>query len=225
MGVVFLCALTIVYFVIRPAERELRSSSRFGSLGAKLITADNRPNWVKALLREVPITKVTSVDLSGTEVTDVELSHLEGFPKLGGLILDDTKIGDAGVQYIGRATGLVQLGMARTRVTNLRLDGLTRLQSLDLSGNRLTTLSLGRMVNLTSLNLRSTNIAELGLSSLEGLSELKSLDLRDTKISDANLGSLRGLSNLNTLYLYNTSVTDRGVKTLLLSNPKLAVKR
>jgi Leucine-rich repeat (LRR) protein len=224
MSVILVIAIAIAVFII-PAEREQRSSARLTELGARLNTADNRPDWVKSLLKDVPVTKITSVDLAGTGVADAELGYLQDFPKLGGLILDRTKISNGGMIHIVRATSLVQLSLSRTNVTDFRLDGLTELQDLDLSGNRFIKLSLGRMNNLRTLNLRSSNIADLGLSSLEGLIALDYLDLRDTEISDKDLQTLKGLSSLKTLCLYNTRVTDRGVSTLLLANPKLAVKR
>jgi hypothetical protein len=91
MVAILVVAITIVLFII-PADREQRSSAELTKLGAKLTTADNRPGWVKSLLKDVPITKVTSVDLAGTELTDAELKYLQEFPKLGGLILDRSKI-------------------------------------------------------------------------------------------------------------------------------------
>ena len=59
--------------------------------------------------------------LSGTQVTDAGLVHLQGLKKLGGLILTDTQITDAGLVHLQRLESLSALRLDETKVTDAGL--------------------------------------------------------------------------------------------------------
>ncbi|HWE38250.1 MAG TPA: hypothetical protein VG406_16890 [Isosphaeraceae bacterium] len=211
--------------VLRPVAREQQSATQLKRLGADVFSTDNRPEWEKALLRGVPVTKVLRVDLEGTRVASADLVHLRDFPRLAALSLKKTEVDDSGIPFILEHREFRQLDLSHTKVTDFRLEALTELVDLDLRGTHIARLSLDGLSKLEGLNLGSTNIHEFGLRPVGGLSALRSLDLRDTKIRDADLDHLKTLTNLKVLYLYDTPVTDRGVAELRRAIPGLEVRR
>jgi len=78
--------------------------------------------------------QVVIVHLEGTDITDADLGHLTDFPKLGGLYLKRTAVTDAALATIEGMAELQDLDLSETRISFVRLAGLTKLQQLDLSG-------------------------------------------------------------------------------------------
>jgi len=134
--------------------------------------------------------------LSGTQITDAGLVHLEKLTNLNALYLNGTQITDAGLVH---------------------LEKLTNLNALDLNGTQITDAGLVHLEKLTNLNalaLGRTQITDAGLVHLEKLTNLNALYLIATQITDAGLVHLEKLTNLNALYLNVTQITDAGLKGL-----------
>jgi hypothetical protein len=90
------------------------------------------PTWMEEQFDDVggvddPVRdlQITSVDLSGTGVTDAGLEHLEGLRNLKTLILSDTKITNAGLEHLKGLTNLGKLLVDYTEVTH---EGVATLQ-------------------------------------------------------------------------------------------------
>jgi Leucine Rich repeat len=99
--------------------------------------------------------QLTTLNLSGTAVTDAGLKHLSGLTQLQGLNLYGTKVTDAGLK---------------------ELAGLKRLQTLELSYTQVTDAGvkeLARLKSLQWLTLFGTKVTDAGLKELAGLRQLR----------------------------------------------------
>jgi Leucine-rich repeat (LRR) protein len=86
------------------------------------------------------LTSLENLGLDGTKVTDAGLVRLlRGRTILKTLYLNDTQIGDVGLEVLKGKTGLVWLSLRNTHVSDVGLEHLrelTKLHSLDLSNTR-----------------------------------------------------------------------------------------
>ena len=79
--------------------------------------------------------------INDTKVTDAGLKHLKGLTKLERLYLSDTKVTDAGLMHLTGLTKLKTLSLRNTKVTDAGLEhlkGLTELQTLELNSTEVT---------------------------------------------------------------------------------------
>ncbi len=114
------------------------------------------------------LTKVSSVDLSGTDVTDEGLAHLKPLIRLSELNLGDTQITDSGLAHLGGLTNLSILDASNTKITDaglVHLRGLRRLSELNLARTQITDAGLARLRHLMKLslvNLWRTHVTDAG---------------------------------------------------------------
>jgi hypothetical protein len=109
-----------------------------------------------------------------------------------------------------------------------RLAGLTGLQELSLMGTRVTDSGLAVVTGMPALKklwLDNTQVTDAGLVYLNGLTNLERLSLNGTRVSDSGLVHLKGLSSLQWLELNNTSVTDAEVAELRRALPGLKIDK
>ncbi len=179
--------------------REINAGANRAAGLARRIPARQRLTNISAV---AGLTKLTSLNLSRTEVSD--LSALSGLSGLTSLNLSRTEVSD--LSALSGLSGLTSLDLNGTVVSDLSaLSGLFGLTELTLSGRGVSDLSaLSGLFGLTLLNLSSTLVSDL--SALSGLSVLTSLNLNFTPIS--NLAALSGLSALTSLDLSRTQVSD-----------------
>jgi Leucine-rich repeat (LRR) protein len=181
-----------------------------------------------------PISQMRSLEhlsLQGNAwVNDTVLFHVRGLRALRLLDLGHTRITDAGLVYLDKATTLEFLTLTGDAATDrgLRgLKGLTGLKQLDLAGTHITDTGLASieaMVNIQLLDLSGTAITDAGLRHLEGLRDLQELWLGACPgITDAGLEHLKGLRSLTELFVSGTSITDTGKVYLKKVNPSVYV--
>jgi hypothetical protein len=131
------------------------------------------PEWLRKLLGDRGIRKVTGLEGDYSEVTDAAMVHLRGLPELRYLRLPDTKMTDAGLEHIQELSQLTELNLCFTGVTDaglVHLEGLTQLEALELAG---------------------TEITDAGLVHLRGLTRLLFINLSGTKVTDTGFQELR----------------------------------
>lgn len=90
----------------------------------KLSLSGNRINGTS--FGQITLPDLNTLDLSGTEIRDSDLSQLKAFPQLEVLILKNTKLTDAAIEQLNRLPGLRCVLLNETGVT---ADGLSRLNS------------------------------------------------------------------------------------------------
>ena len=109
---------------------------------------------------------------------------------------------DAGLAALAPiADKITSVDLARTKVTDAGLAGLTG------------------MKNLTELHLENTGITDAGLDHLKGLGSLEYLNLYNTKVTDAGAQKLAEFPKLKALYLWQTGVTKAGVAQIKAKLP------
>ncbi|GLR90553.1 leucine-rich repeat domain-containing protein [Bradyrhizobium iriomotense] len=194
--------------------RAVRLQSELANLGISVTSTATRgeqvkfpsnfaeANLPKAALVLAQIKQLTGVDLSNTQVTNLE--WLKGFTALQGLNLANTPI--TNLEPLRGLTRLQWLSLFGTQVIDLKeLKGMTELQWLFLSGTQVVDLEpLKGMTTLKSLELSGTQVVDL--KELKGMSELQRLLLSGTQVVD--LQPLKGMTALKWLGLSRTQVID-----------------
>jgi internalin A len=153
------------------------------------------------ILRRLKASHITSLDLSGTKITDEALVSIEDLRNLSSLNLSNTQVTDAEMGRLAKQDCLCQLRVSRTRLGDEGLkhicemfDSLSPLWEKD-------------------LDLSATNVSDAGLIHLRGLA-LNQLDLSDTQITDAGLQTLETSGGIRFLLLSNTQIADKGLESL-----------
>ncbi|KAK2982822.1 hypothetical protein RJ640_021312 [Escallonia rubra] len=144
-----------------------------------------------------------SVNLSGSDVTDSGLIHLEDCKNLQALNFDYCdQISDHGME---------------------RLSGLSNLTSLSFRRNNTITAqgmsAFSGLFNLVKLDLERCPGIHGGLDHIKGLTKLESLNVNCCNcITDGDMKPLSGLINLKGLQISSSKVTDYGVTFLKALN-------
>ena len=212
---------------IKAAKKQRETVEAIEQLDGRVYYLQERsePAWLQSPLGKDFFANIGTVELSSAHITDIELGrlNLKGLNQLEGLYLTDSKLTDAGLQYL---EGLPQLqalalgGQSQTQITDAGLEhlmGMNQLQQLSLNHCQITDAGLERlkgMSRLQDLSLGETQVTDIGLEHLEALDHLPVLDLASTRVTDDGLEHLKRLSRLRYLHLNGTHVTDVGVKKL-----------
>lgn len=163
---------------------------------------------------------VTTLDLSGCNITDISLlslcTELEKLDLSNNAITDLTPLMDI--------TGLKSLNLENNSVSDVKpLMGLKKLEYLNLSENEISSITaLSELKNLTELHLSHNELR--GISALGDLDSLKTLCLDDAGIKDSYLAKLYKLTSLKTLLLDdNPELSQTAVNELKAKLPDCAV--
>ncbi|MSR55736.1 MAG: hypothetical protein EXS09_21020 [Gemmataceae bacterium] len=105
------------------------------------------------------------VDLQGSTVTDADLKDLVLLKNVQVIRLKETKIGDAGLEYVSKIATLKRLFLDKTAVTDA---GLSR---------------LGGLKNLEFLSLYGTAVGDAGLEHLKKIASLKTVIVTESKVT------------------------------------------
>jgi thiol-disulfide isomerase/thioredoxin len=165
----------------------------------------------------IPGMPVVGMDLSGTAVTDADLSLLSDLPQLRTLNLHRTGVSDAGLQHLKSLSSLTTLTIGDTRITNAGLKALTGLTQLQLIGLHAARVNdegakhLKEFPHLKSLFLSKSDVTDESMKTVKGLTNLELLWLAESRITDMGLAELKALSKLKSLSLEKTPITDDGL--------------
>ncbi|MEH2155731.1 leucine-rich repeat domain-containing protein [Nostoc sp.] len=165
------------------------------------------------------LTNLTSLYLSGTQVSDV--SALANLTNLTELNLSRTQVSD--ISVLAELTNLAQLDISNTQVSNISvLAELTNLAQLDISFTRVSDISvLAELTNLAQLHISLTQVSDISV--LAGLTNLTLLSLSFLQVSDISV--LADLTNLTLLSLFLTKVSDVSVLANLTNLTELYLCR
>ncbi len=143
----------------------------------------------------------TTIDLSFTDVKDLQWQQLATLTTLTTLDLTGTSIDDSGLSAITQISSLRSLKLKGTAISDT---GLRRLSSLE---------------NLLLLDVSRTKITSDGLTQASAWKKLTYLSLNNTAVSDAGLQHLYALQQLKGLNIMRTSVTAEGVAAIQKTLP------
>jgi serine/threonine protein kinase len=155
-----------------------------------------------------PLCHVGYVKFSGTRIDGSGLKHLfNSKPKVVGLVLNQTAVGDPQADMICEFTNLKYLHLDDTKVSDLTMAKLSSLR------------------HLVMLEVRRTAITDEGIRSLVRTPQLSHLALDGTGISDVGLLELRQLSDLKVVTLTRTQVSAQAIEALQQQFPHCKITR
>ena len=158
--------------------------------------------------------------LAGTRISASALVEVARLKKLRVLEIDDTDVGDAGLEAIRHMPALAEVSYKDMRGVGARgmaaLAGLRRLETLHLAfaevDDSLALLAASR--SLRQLTLLRATVTDARAASIAKIKSLRVLALSYTPITDGALAHVSALPNLSNLELVHTRITDDGVKAL-----------
>jgi endonuclease YncB( thermonuclease family)/Leucine-rich repeat (LRR) protein len=194
-------------------------------------------------LRE--LRRLESLNFNHTPVTDDTLAHVKDFTKLKSLGLRATKITDAGLKHLQALENLEQLNLWETNITDdglalvakmpqikhlllvaaeITADGLKHLENMPVledlelrhvKGDDDVVLEhVGRMAHLKRLEFHDMKATESGLKHLGKLTNLEVLLISGSRIPEAGFAHLKGLTGLKNLNLSKVPINDEGLAHL-----------
>lgn len=132
-----------------------------------------------------------------TAVTDSDLAVFRRKNAVEWIGLNQTNVGDEGIEHLSGCTHLQILELNYTLVTSRSLESIAKLgtlQTLYLDGTSVSDeglVYLPRLHRLSKLSLAGTAVSDYGVESLLLLRNLKSLDVSNTRISPESVGLLK----------------------------------
>jgi hypothetical protein len=166
------------------------------------------------------VINVSSIDLSGTKVTDVAVEEIAKLHDIEEVNLDGTLVTDEGLKSFAALKRLKVLILNGTQVTDsglLALGALRNLEILEVCETAVGDAGVAIVANhpnMQALSVARSQVTGKSLEAVGKLTRLVMLDLSDCQIDDQSAAYLAGLRDLNSLYLNNTDVGDAGVRKL-----------
>lgn len=168
---------------------------------------------------------VIEVSFRGTEADDAALAPLAALPKLRSVLLNDTKITDAGFKTLGSISTLQNIDARGCPVGNegvRHLTGLKELRALRLNGQSGATTvddeamaDVAKLKSLKALMLDYLWISEEGLAKVTKLDNLEELYLAQTLVGDDALAVIKQMPRLKKLRISKSAVSSAGLKHLV----------
>jgi len=191
----------------------------------------------------VPLSKLRSLQLNFSNVSETALASLASLSRLESLVLSHAPITPNVASALSRLTSLKKLHLYESTLTDVgleRLAALPNIEDVSLSNSKITGAGLSRCSSwplkkldlssldvydddlacltawpaLEKLDLSWTQITSRGLEHLKSLVILEELRLRGTHLDDAGMTNLVGLTRLSELFISDTCVGDSGVAHL-----------
>ncbi|MBS2008199.1 MAG: hypothetical protein JST01_14215 [Cyanobacteria bacterium SZAS TMP-1] len=141
------------------------------------------------------LTKLVTLWLTGTSITDGDLLAFQNLAAIQHLALKSTPITNAALATLAKFPNLTHLHLPR-QINDSGLEALSASKSL------------------LELDLSYSSITDGGLAFIKAMPQLETLYVNDTAISDAGLAHLAGHPGLKVLFLNGTKVTDKGIEQL-----------
>lgn len=214
---VLFCFVVLLLNGCGGAGAEKAAVEELKSLGATVLLQNERASSLvlsnmmgkevdlEAALPLVPkLTKLESLILSGTKVTDDQLKIVGQLRSLGDLQLSDTSISDAGITHLTGLSNLTSIYVSRTKVTSASMP------------------EFGKLSKLSTLGIDDTGISG-GYESLHGLEGLTLLVAGKLKITDADADAIVKIPNLKRLDITGAEVTEEVVKKLQKGLPEVGL--
>lgn len=170
---------------------------------------------------------ITLLNLYWTDLTDDDLTLLDGLQRLRTLILPARATTD-GLRHLKGLTTLAEL-YPPNEIADAGLAGLRHLPNLKelfLYGSKITDAGLVHfkpLRQLEFLGIQHTRVTGAGLIHLQDLANLAWLDLSYTQIGDPELKQLEKLSQLKAVGLYGTRVSPSGIRRIQAALPQCTV--
>jgi hypothetical protein len=149
--------------------------------------------------------KLVSIDLGSTNLTDKCMHDIAAMPRLSRINLDHTNIGDPGLEILAANPRIQYLSLLDTKISAAGVESLLnfpKLRFLNLSGIKLDKKSLEeicRLLDLQELHLTDCGLQDGYLSNLRNLQDLRHLELNENDVSNKSIDICSQLPNLKFL--------------------------
>ncbi|OWK36957.1 Alanyl-tRNA synthetase [Fimbriiglobus ruber] len=211
----------------------LRSANELGLLPALSIAqldASDRPRRPD---------EITTLNLSGSSVTDIGLQELKGLTNLTCLNLSLSKISNNCTKTLGGLPGLISLDLGSTPVNGKALRDLARMKNLSqvrmnrsgitdtdvlalreagklhlLSDGYAPPRSPSAVDDVVGLDLSDSALTSVGLQEVACFRNLENLNLSKSAVTDTDLRIVKQLGKLEELDLSDTAVSDTGLEAI-----------
>ena len=165
------------------------------------------------------------IDLRGALITDKALTYLLPTTRLKSLDVQHTAITDEGLRTISGIKSLRVLSLTGCgRITPKGIEFLRQmpLEELYLGSTNMddTVMQSVATMNLHVLRLGSTKVSSGSIAGLAQLPNLVDLGLNDASLNDKAMQSFPHLEHLRVLGLASTGIGDAGLASLLEKNPQ-----
>ena len=168
-----------------------------------------------------------SLNLKDTGISNDALKGVaEHFPNLESLVVQQTGIGDSGVNFLTTLKHLNLVDLKFTQITSKALKAISKISSLQLLFVDGTKVSLSELdaPDLRRLSANELHLNELDLKSILRHKKLGQLSLSRTNLSDAGLMRLASLKNLQILEIQNcANITASGIDKFRRAHPTCQV--
>ncbi len=159
---------------VRESHRQEAAVAAIERLGGRVFYDAEPPGsgLVRALLGDEFFRNVRQVDLEIYAVDDADLEHLHGLTRLTRLEIDGTQITDAGLVHLKALTRLEFLDLNNTSISDAglkQLHELTRLEILELNNTPVTDAGMAQLAGLSELKLltlHGTHVTDAGAAAL-----------------------------------------------------------
>ncbi len=219
----FLLLVAVAFSLLLPYYQQRQVLVGIERRGGRVQVVHVGPEWLHGWLPSV-FCRVYSVDVADMELSDDHLASISAVCDPQELYLQQTQVGDAGLQHLTHMLNLRVLWLDGTSITDAGLKhliSLPTLKNLRLDGTQITDEGLEHLPslsNLAELSLNQTGIHGAGLKHVASLPELERIELNQTQLDDASLRHLSGLRNLTILSLEGTAISDAGLEHLSSSS-------
>ena len=174
---------------------------------------------------------LTSLELSGTQITNKTLKLIGNMRSLESVGLNDvTLVDDDGISFLSNLKNLNHLALWNTGTGDRGIKSIAELPKilvLIAGGTKVTdkgTECLIKSKSIVKLVFQRTSLGDESLSNLRQIENLRSLSLSETGITDVGLEHLKNCRNLKDLAVFDTQVTDEARKALKLSLPGVRIR-
>ncbi len=163
---------------------------------------------------------VSSLSISGSDVSDEGLRHIQGLADLQTLFIGKSRVRGPGIVYLKSLHHLTYLSLNNSPIQDqhiAHLSGLTQLQYLGLDETLVGDGALKKLAGLTDLRilwLNGSRVSDAGLAHLKPFKRLSRIDLSRTLIKGPGLAHLQKLTGLNFISLQYVQIGDDALKPL-----------
>ncbi|MBX3439104.1 MAG: hypothetical protein KF861_16560 [Planctomycetaceae bacterium] len=219
---------------LRSIQRVETKRREVVAAGGKTKTEQRVPAWLGRLRGDdfhtfLDETALTEITMSGADITDENVKHLQGLTDLRVLDVSQSQISDAGLQVLSGLTDLRFVNLFKTPVTTLTpLEPLHQLETLVIEHTEITDdalASLEHFPNLTELNAGYLELTDTGIEHIARCSKLETLGLSGTNLTDRGCELISQLTGLTTLVLRNAEPSPEGLRAFQQAVPACNVIR
>ena len=175
------------------------------------------------------LSKVTTLNLSGSALGDGEIASISSLPNLRHIYLNDTQVSNDVLRHLAKHSNLETVELIRTNITDESLVEVRKLEQLKHLFLQYTAISdegLGHLAGhptLEDISLTETDVTGSGIHHLQSLPRLIELNFRGCGLEPYALDELAKLTQLKVVCVSGERLTAELVAGLQAKRPRLSI--